>query len=115
MGAGAASGLGYAVGVEPRWVAVRRVAVVLPRLPAAFEGYRVVHLSDLHMSHAGEKEPFLEAMALVAREKPDLVAITGDFVTHHPERIAPKLAEVLRAWKGARWCGGGAGQPRSLD
>lgn len=96
-GAGAVGGLGYAFGVEPRWLAVRRLAVVLPRLPAAFDRYRVVHLSDLHVSSPADAPRLLEAMALVDRERPDLIAITGDFVTHHPERIGPQLVEVLRA------------------
>jgi len=95
--ASAAGGLGYALGVEPRWLAVRRLTVTLPRLPAAFERYRVVHLSDLHLARPDDKPRLLEAMALVDRERPDLVAITGDFVTHHPEGIVSDLVAVLRA------------------
>jgi predicted MPP superfamily phosphohydrolase len=90
-------GLGYAVGVEPRWLAVRRLAVTLPRLPAAFHRYRVVHLSDLHLSRPSEKPQLLQAMALAARERPDLIAVTGDFVTHPPGGIIPDLVDILRA------------------
>ena len=44
-GAGAA---GYSLGVELRWLAVEQVTVLLPELPAALDGLRVAHLSDLH-------------------------------------------------------------------
>jgi len=38
-------------------VAVRRAEVFLADLPPAFDGYRIAHLSDLHISAAGDVEP----------------------------------------------------------
>jgi uncharacterized protein len=94
MGAGAA-GMGYAL-LEPSWVVVRHVPLALPRLPAAFAGYRIVHLSDLHVERPADAAGLAEALALVNQQRPDLVAITGDFVTHHPEGIIDHLADTLR-------------------
>ena len=70
--ASAAGGLGDAFGVEPRWLAVRRLTVTLPRLPAAFERYQVVHLSDLHLAGASippvaRIDYLLHSTALAAR------------------------------------------------
>ena len=96
-GVTAAGGLGYAYGVEPRWLSVRHLALTLPRLPAAFHRFRIVHLSDLHVARPRDKARLLEAMALAVRQRPDLIAITGDFVTHHPHEIAADLVEILRA------------------
>ncbi len=47
-------------------------------LPAAFDGFRVVQLSDLHGKQFGEGNERL--VAAVERAEPDLIALTGDFV-----------------------------------
>ena len=60
--------------------AVRRVELSCPGLPASFDGYRIVHLSDLHCSTAARRSRFESIVAKVNALKPDLVAITGDFV-----------------------------------
>lgn len=63
-----------------RRLAVKRFDVRLPRLPLAFEGLRVVQVSDLHV---GPHTPrgFLRRVAEKVREEhPDLLAITGDQV-----------------------------------
>ena len=38
----------YARDIEPGWVDVNPVSLPLPRLPGAFDGYRIVHITDLH-------------------------------------------------------------------
>ena len=50
-------------------------------LPAAFEGFRIVQLSDLHGRQFGEGNARLIAAAEAAR--PDLIALTGDFVDEY--------------------------------
>ena len=47
-------------------------------LPAQFEGYCIVQLSDLHGSTFGRENSRLAA--LVREQQPDLIAMTGDFV-----------------------------------
>ncbi len=53
----------------------------LARLPKAFEGFRIVQLSDLHISAFMSAEEIRSYAAIANRLKPDLVALTGDFVT----------------------------------
>jgi len=63
-----------------RRLVVRRLTVHMPRLPAAYDGLRVVQVSDLHV---GPHTPrgFLERVARAARdEQPDLLVISGDQV-----------------------------------
>lgn len=55
-----------------------RFAFAAPGLPAAFDGFRVVQLSDLHGKQFGEGNSDL--IAAVERAQPDLIALTGDFV-----------------------------------
>jgi hypothetical protein len=58
--------------------------IKIPRLPKVFEGFRIAQLSDVHIG------PFMPAAEIrryvgIANElKPDLAALTGDFVTWDP-------------------------------
>jgi len=69
--------VGYA---GTRRLVVKRLEVRMPRLPAAFDGSRVVQISDLHVGpHTSGR--FLERVAeTVEKENPDLIAVTGDQV-----------------------------------
>ncbi len=55
--------------------------IMLRRLPRAFEGFRIVQLSDLHISAFMSAEEIRRYAAIANQLKPDLVALTGDFVT----------------------------------
>lgn len=92
----------YGVVVRRRWVRVRHVDVALPHLPEAFEGYRIAHLSDLHLGAHCPAERARRWVRTVNEAEVDLVALTGDFVTsgvRFHETIADVLGE-LRAKDG---------------
>lgn len=55
--------------------------VKLRRLPNAFEGFRIVQLSDLHISAFMSAEQIRKYVAIANQLKGDLVALTGDYVT----------------------------------
>jgi predicted MPP superfamily phosphohydrolase len=80
-------------------LAVRRVEldVVVPDLPAAFDGYRILHVSDTHLDALPELvEP---VRRLLGDVEVDLLALTGD-VHGHPRvpisRSVGLLVEALR-------------------
>ncbi len=78
----------YARYVEPYWLAVERVTLALPRLALPFDGYRVVHISDIHMDGWMTQERLGRIVDLVNEQEPDLVAITGDFVSRSAEYVS---------------------------
>lgn len=83
----AGSAYGFACGWKR--LTVNRVTLTLDRLPAAFDGYRVVQISDLHVGTFGRDASFLHTLAdSIARLAPDLVVFTGDLVNSRPEEIA---------------------------
>ncbi len=94
---GAAMALGYkALVVDPEDVEVNRVRLVLPGLPAALDGARVVFLSDLHhRGRPGFREAWLRAV--VPRLEPDLVLLGGDLLER--ARGAPWLFAALEEWR----------------
>ena len=76
----------YGYSVEPTWLDLHRRDLVLPRLPAGLEGLRIAHLSDFHLSHIVAPEYLAACVATAMAERPDLVLLTGDFVTRKPRR-----------------------------
>lgn len=93
MGVGS---LAYARDVEPTWVEVVRLPLTLPRLSPAFDGYRLVHISDIHMGTGMTPDHLRRIVEMVNAEQPDAVAITGDFVTFNPVAAAvTALADAL--------------------
>lgn len=77
-------------------VSATHTDVALSGLPARFDGFKIVHLSDLHGHEYGEGNENL--LAMVAKEKPDLIVITGDLIDQEGQlEMIPALAKGLAA------------------
>jgi hypothetical protein len=79
-----ATGLALAVWgvvVRRRWVRVREIEIALDDLPKAFDGYRVAHLSDLHIGSHCPRSRAEGWVARVNRLDVDLAVLTGDYVS----------------------------------
>ena len=87
---------------------VVEVELEFPDLPPAFDGYRIAHLSDLHVSAAARADRTAGVVRIVNALKPDLVAITGDFVDGTADRRGVDVAPLadLRAPDGVVGCTG---------
>jgi predicted MPP superfamily phosphohydrolase len=95
--AGAASAAwGYARFIEPMRFEIRKADVALPGLNPAFDGYRIVHLSDLHYDGAMTAARMAQIAALSNDLRPNLVAITGDFITAERGFDGAALSRFLR-------------------
>lgn len=75
--------------------------LVLPRLPAAWEGLKLLHISDLHFGGTPDRSFYLYVIDRCQRWQADMVAITGDYVDtfQHHRWILPVLGR-LRAPQG---------------
>lgn len=70
--------------------------VTSARLPAGFDGYRIVQLSDLHAAEFGEDNARL--VQKVAAAQPDLIVLTGDFIESEAQiPVTSTLARQLTA------------------
>jgi predicted MPP superfamily phosphohydrolase len=86
--------VGYALAVEPDWLAVERVTIHIPRLPLALDGLAVAHLSDFHWGpYTGQRE-VRAAVEKTNALSPDLIALTGDYVLYSAEYAAPCVREL---------------------
>jgi hypothetical protein len=72
------------------------VDIFLRRLRPAHDGLRIVHLTDIHHGLYTPLEEVQRAVQLANDLCPDMVAITGDFVTLSPAYIAPMARSLGR-------------------
>lgn len=86
--------LHYARRIEPTWLEVNYHRLELPRWPAALDGLRVVHLTDLHCGRHLPLPYLEEVLARTLAEQPDLIALTGDYI-HKGYRYVPVVARLL--------------------
>ncbi len=77
---------------------VTRYTVSTPNLPHGDDGLRIVQISDLHRRQAVPDMFIRSAVAAAQREKPDLVVLTGDFVSFGKGN-AQACAELLAPLK----------------
>lgn len=78
---------------------IERLTIAIADLPQSLVGTKIVQLSDLHYDGIRLAESILaDAIAISNQENPDLVFITGDFVTDDPTTIS-QLALRLKELK----------------
>ncbi len=76
---------------------VRRVTMRFPNLPAAFDGFRILQISDLHVGSYGDnREPLLRASQLINAQGADLVVMTGDLVNNLAKEVEPHVEALSR-------------------
>ena len=79
---------------EPYLLTIERRQVYLRRLPAEFDRFRIVHLSDIHHSAFTSREQIERAVDTANSLDPDIVALTGDYISKERMYAAP-CAEML--------------------
>jgi predicted MPP superfamily phosphohydrolase len=98
--AGAASCLVYPRLLEPQWLEVTRQSVRMKH-PLTRGPIRLLHLSDLHASEVVPISMIEHAIALGLAEKPDVICVTGDFITDRSEHPGAEYARALRKLRDA--------------
>lgn len=68
--------------------------ITVPGLSDQLDGYRIVHISDLHLGRWHSAKPLERSFELVNDMEPDLIAFTGDLVNYSAQEALPYL-EVL--------------------
>jgi len=74
----------YMILIEPRWLRVTRQNVVIEGLPAALDGLRIAHVSDLHVGAPGlGRRDYQRVIRRVEEFQPDVIALTGDLIARN--------------------------------
>jgi predicted MPP superfamily phosphohydrolase len=77
------------------WLDTNQIPIPITGLPLEFDGYRIVQISDFHLGTWLTRDYLLDAVKQVNLQKPDLITITGDFVTYISDRFLDDLSAGL--------------------
>ena len=78
---------------------VVHLKVNIPDLDPAFKDYRIVHISDIHLGQWISAKRIEGVVNLVNKQKPDLVAITGDSVSYVVNEAVLDMLRYLKNLK----------------
>jgi hypothetical protein len=93
----AAGGLAlYSGEIARHQIDVTHSEVSLAGLPQAFEGFRIVQISDIHMDEYTEPFFVRDVIERVNRLEPDAVFLTGDYATYG---LAPDTFSIGAGWQ----------------
>jgi len=73
---------------------VEHQRIILRRLPKALDGFRIVQLSDVHHGPFSDRSQIERAVETANRLQPDIIALTGDYISKERHFAAP-CAEML--------------------
>jgi predicted MPP superfamily phosphohydrolase len=110
---GAAAAVGFvtcavdATWFEPRRPVVVRLELAIPRLPRQLDGLTIAQLSDFHFDSHSSADLIRSAVAITNGLAPDLIALTGDYVTVSP------FSSRFQAAENSKPCAGLLGELRA--
>jgi predicted MPP superfamily phosphohydrolase len=98
----AAAGTGfYAYRVEPHWLEIVRRPLPIRNLPGSLAGRILVQISDIHVGPRVDDEYLIATFRSIADLRPDIVVLTGDFMSYH-EQVFEQLNAVYRRFPNGR-------------
>lgn len=90
-----AGGLIWGATVGRNTIDVRYVEVPVRDLPAAFDGFKIVQLSDIHVGSYGDDTTFTSRLVeCVNALDPDIICFTGDIVNRHSSELRPFMGTL---------------------
>ena len=75
---------------------IKALSVRIPHLPQEFEGFRIVQITDLHVSPTFGRSCVEEIVAVVNSLEADIVALTGDLVDGSVDQLADDVDPLKR-------------------
>ncbi|MCD4782921.1 MAG: metallophosphoesterase [Candidatus Eremiobacteraeota bacterium] len=90
-------GLGlYSFLYEPGHITMERLELPVHNLPPYWEGKKIVLVSDIHRSEVVSTDFLSKAFQKINAEKPDVIFLTGDYVTGSREYIDSLKSLLLK-------------------
>lgn len=83
--AGVASTAFYVGRIEPHWLEIVERDLPIRHLPPALVDRRLLHVSDIHVGPRVDSAYLIDALRAVAPFRPDVVVVTGDFISRETE------------------------------
>ncbi|HQR42526.1 MAG TPA: metallophosphoesterase, partial [Gemmatales bacterium] len=100
LGYGSLAALGfYTWRIEPHWIDLVERPLPLKHLPASLVGKRLIQLSDIHIGRQVDPDYIRHALELVNSLAPDLLVITGDFMTYASAQQLDEVPPIIQTLK----------------
>ncbi|MEE1062755.1 MAG: metallophosphoesterase, partial [Paludibacteraceae bacterium] len=78
-------------------ISAKRVTVENKSLPHNFDGYKILQISDLHLSSFhGDEKVVSEWVDMMNAENPDIICLTGDIVAVFADEMLPYMEDLKR-------------------
>lgn len=91
--------IAYGSLIERNLFKVKKVEIAYETLPKSFDGYRIVHISDIHArSFEGREGRLQKAVEKINGLDPDIIAFTGDLISMNPDELEG-MADILGGLK----------------
>lgn len=94
LGASAVGCFAYATEFEPHWLEIAHRDLAVENLPPALAGATLAQLSDLHIGPQVADAYIIHTFDRLRALAPDIVVITGDFLTHRTSRGEAQFAQL---------------------
>lgn len=88
----------YGFLIEPKLITVKEQKITINNLPDNFDGFKIVHISDIHYGRLFDEESLKKLVKSINEQKPDIVVLTGDLIdkdTHMTTNMANKISKYL--------------------
>ena len=72
--------IAYGFFIEPKLITVKEQKITINNLPDNFNGFKVVHISDLHYGRMFDEKSLKKLVKSINEQKPDIVVLTGDLI-----------------------------------
>lgn len=83
-------------GTDKQWVELIEIDLHLEKAKKDLSGKKIVHISDLHYSKTVSSNYLRACISQINRLKPDIVVMTGDYITHDLRgRYSNKIVDIL--------------------
>lgn len=82
--------------IEPASLSITRQDISCKNLPGGIEGLRIGLLSDFHFRPEDDRDLLEVVISKVRKERLDLIALTGDFMSRDPRVVAPLLEHLKK-------------------
>ena len=90
--------LAYGFLIEPTLITVKEQKITITNLPDNFNGFKIVHISDLHYGKKKKKKSLKKLVKSINEQEPDIVVLTGDLInkdTKMTNSLAEKISNQL--------------------
>lgn len=89
------AGLGYGVMKGAHNYKLHKVTIGLKNLPAAFNGIKVGHISDIHSGSFWDMRAVEKGVDLLMAQKPDVIFFTGDLVNNIADEMTDDYIRIF--------------------